>query len=223
MRRLKHPCILQLHKMQTYIDSVAILLEFMAGGDLMSRLESAKCFSEKLTKFMFYQICCGVKYLHDQNVTHRDLKPENVLLATTDKYTLVKVSDFGLSKCANPNSILQTQCGTIFYLAPEVKSSRYTNKADIWSLGVILFNCFTGRYPFAEQTDSYRLHFRYEYWKNVSEDARNIVVETLQLNPDNRPSAQQLLSDRRWLSKDDAMVQKAYEIISNPEKPSYCS
>lgn len=225
MRGLTHPCILKLHKMQTYIDSVAILIEFMAGGDLITRIQNAekKFFSERLTKFVFYQICCGVQYLHDRNVTHRDLKPENILLATTDEYTLVKVSDFGLSKCANANSLLQTQCGTRMYLAPEVRSAqRYTNKVDIWSLGVILFNCFTGKYPFHDHSKNYQLKLRHEQWNNVSEDGKNIVRQTLQKDADLRPSAQQLLSQRRWLSKDDQIIQKACEIISNPDKQSCC-
>lgn len=162
-------------------------------------------------------------------MTHRDLKPENILLATTDEYTLVKVSDFGLSKCANSNSILSTQCGTKCYMAPEVGTTSYTNKVDIWSMGVILFNCLTGRYPFLGRrcdrlhADNYRLEFDHENWKYISEEGRKIVKETLRFDVNERPSANELLSQRRWLSKNDEIVQKACEYISNPGKQSYCS
>lgn len=214
MKRLKHPCILKLFKVQSYVDSVAILLEFMKGGDLITRIQAANHFSESLTKFIFYQICCGVQYLHDQNVTHRDLKPENILLATMDEYTLVKVSDFGLSK-VQTNSVLQTQCGTRMYMAPELHTARYTNKVDVWSLGVILFNCFTGRYPFYS-SNNYDLKFKPELWNEVSEDGKNIVRETLQVDAGKRPSCQQLISQRNWLSKNDQNVRRARDIIDHP-------
>ena len=94
----------------------------------------------------------AIKYLHDNNISHRDLKPENILLKSDESNeTLVKISDFGLSKFFE-NS-MQTMCGTPNYLAPEVLDSRvagnsYTNKIDNWSLGVILFILLSGEAPF---------------------------------------------------------------------------
>jgi serine/threonine-protein kinase Chk2 len=71
------------------------------------------------------------------------LQPENILLSSDEYETLVKVSDFGLSKLVNSQSVLKTMCGTPQYVAPEVLETKglgcYTNKADIWSLGVILY------------------------------------------------------------------------------------
>lgn len=219
LQRLKHPCILQLFKTKTYVDSVAIFLGFMQGGDLLTRIQQYGHFTETLTKFLFYQICCGIEYLHSQRITHRDLKPDNILLATTDRYTLVKVSDFGLSKCVNTNTILQSRVGTKLYLAPEIENAvtktPYTNKVDIWSLGVVLYNCFTGRYPFLNP-NVYNLKFEYDEWQNVSEDGKNIVRETLQVNANNRPSANELLHQRIWLSKSDSSVMKACEVMNNP-------
>lgn len=119
MQRLQHPCILKLFKTQTYLDSVAIFIDFMKGGDLLNRITKYGAFTEAYTKFIFYQICCGIQYLHEQKVTHRDLKPENILLATTDPYTLVKVSDFGLSKRITSALYMQTQCGTTAYPASD--------------------------------------------------------------------------------------------------------
>jgi serine/threonine-protein kinase Chk2 len=71
------------------------------------------------------------------------LQPENILLSSDEHETLVKVSDFGLSKFVNSQSVLKTMCGTPLYVAPEVLQTKglgsYTNKVDIWSLGVILY------------------------------------------------------------------------------------
>ncbi|XP_031627792.1 ovarian-specific serine/threonine-protein kinase Lok-like [Contarinia nasturtii] len=228
LKKIKHPCILELYSVNTYVDSVAIFLHYMDGGDLFSRIQKNKPFSEELTKFIFYQICCGVEYLHKQNVTHRDLKPANILLATPDEYTLIKISDFGLSKCVtNLNSILKTQCGTRHYIAPEIKNKQrpYTNKVDMWSLGVILYNCFTGEYPFDDDDDNdgtsnEELRFTNgQLWNNVSDEAKNILRETLKFKADDRPAVSILLNERKWLSKEnDAIIKKAIEIVKNSNK-----
>lgn len=221
LEHLKHPCILHLFKANTYVDSVAIFLDFMRGGDLLTRLQADGCFAEPLSKFVFYQICCGVEYLHSQRITHRDLKPENILLATTDRYTLVKVSDFGLSKRINTNSVLKTQCGTKMYLAPEVCTANYTNKVDIWSLGVILYNCFTGRYPF-HNTNEYNLKLNDDKFKKISDDGKNVLRTTLRVQAQQRPTANELLTQHPWLSTTDKSVQTARDIMNNKHFVQSC-
>lgn len=124
-------------------NAVYMVLEMMRGGDLISRIEAKTRLSEPSSKLLFLQICHAVKYLHDKGITHRDIKPDNILLATNDDETLVKVSDFGLSKFVAKGSIMKTLCGTPYYLAPEVLSTKgegtYNKKVDIWSLGVVLY------------------------------------------------------------------------------------
>lgn len=214
MRQLQHPCVLKLFKTQTYSDSVAIFIDFMTGGDLLCRINKLGHFTESYTKFVFYQICCGIEYLHQKKITHRDLKPENILLATTDRYTSVKVSDFGLSKRITSSVYMQTQCGTIAYLAPEISTSKYTDKVDIWSLGVVLYNCFTGRYPYEDPgCKEYKMYFRHDEFQQVSNAGKNIVYETLQFDPKNRPSITHLLTEREWLAKSDVSVQKAHQVM----------
>lgn len=108
--------------------------------------------SEKQTKFFFYQMCHAIKELHNRNITHRDIKPDNILLASNDDDALIKISDFGLSKwCVGRLSKLRTQCGTDDYMAPEImnlkKGNVYTNKVDVWSMGVLLYQCLSGKLP----------------------------------------------------------------------------
>ena len=83
------------------------------------------------------EILAGVAYLHSNGIAHRDLKPENLLIGEGGR---VVISDFGLSKFFGRGELLQTQCGTSGYVAPEVVMGEvYTNAVDIWTIGVIAY------------------------------------------------------------------------------------
>lgn len=112
MKQLTHPCIVKMYDIVDRPDSVFIKLEFMKGGELLTRIQKKKFLSESNSKLFFYQMCDAIKYLHEQKITHRDLKPDNILLASSDENTLLKISDFGLSKLVRNNSVLRTLCGT---------------------------------------------------------------------------------------------------------------
>ena len=117
LRGLSHPCIIQIHDVQDTPDALYIILELVEGGELFERVVAHGQFDERTTKFLFRQMSLGVKYLHDQSITHRDLKPENILLTQVDtNESLIKITDFGLSKFINETSLLKTFCGTPNYL-----------------------------------------------------------------------------------------------------------
>ncbi|XP_073972636.1 ovarian-specific serine/threonine-protein kinase loki isoform X2 [Rhodnius prolixus] len=148
LKRLKHPCIIHFESIYETGAAVYIALEYMSGGNLMQRINSKTRLPENECKMIFYQLTLGVKYLHEEGIVHRDLKPENVLLEVRGKRndTVVKITDFGLSKILHSMTNLRTACGTLKYTAPEVikvcaEKYIYTHKVDIWSLGVILFLC----------------------------------------------------------------------------------
>jgi calcium-dependent protein kinase len=101
-------------------------------------------------------IAGAVAYCHANNICHRDLKPENCLLLTKDPNSPLKVIDFGLS-CAYVDKdrkvdLTQT-AGSPYYMAPEILSGHYTEKCDVWSLGVMLYIMLTGIPPFYGNTD----------------------------------------------------------------------
>ena len=105
--------------------------------------------TEEKARLYFQQIILAEKYLHNKNIIHRDLKPENILIDR--KNNCIKITDFGLSALINrKDQILPDIAGTTDYLAPEViKQTGYLGQsADIWSCGVILYNCVTGNKPF---------------------------------------------------------------------------
>ena len=117
-------------------------MEFCEGGTLNSKL-AEKAFDEVERKWML-QISDAVRYLHDKSIVHRDLKPENILLTAT---LVAGVADFGLAKAfmisegvsASGGPYMETRAGTSEWMAPEVFRNEYTAKADVFSLGTVLY------------------------------------------------------------------------------------
>jgi serine/threonine-protein kinase Chk2 len=121
LKRLNHPCIIQIKEGIDTPDNVFIVLELVEGGELFDKVISLGQYSECTAKLIFYQMVLAIKYLHDQGISHRDLKPENILLCSAENdETLIKVTDFGLSKFFDNTQLMKTFCGTPNYLAPEV-------------------------------------------------------------------------------------------------------
>lgn len=118
MLSINHPCILKLHEFFDQPESVCLILDYADGGTLCDRIESNSngCLAEGTCKFLFYQLCHAIDYLHARHITHRDLKPENILLATSDEHALLKLADFGLSKLIKRKSALRTLVGTDLYV-----------------------------------------------------------------------------------------------------------
>jgi calcium-dependent protein kinase len=93
-------------------------------------------------------------YCHEHRIIHRDLKPENILIEEPkNKELSIKVIDFGASMFYDPKIPLTDKFGTVYYVAPEVLKGRYSNKCDVWSIGVILFTLLCGTVPFDGEND----------------------------------------------------------------------
>ncbi|KPI94446.1 PREDICTED: ovarian-specific serine/threonine-protein kinase Lok-like [Papilio xuthus] len=211
MKALRHPCIVSTEEVFDTGDTVYIILELMQGGELFDRISKYGQLSEQLTKFYFRQMVVAVKYLHSQGITHRDLKPENVLLESKDEETLVKITDFGLSKFVGEDSFMKTMCGTPLYLAPEVLQANgqncYGPDVDVWSLGVIFFVCLVGYLPFSTDYKELSLRdqilrgqYRYsnKHWSKISLPAKLLMKRMLTVNVKNRITLDQILN-HTWM------------------------
>ena len=86
--------------------------------------------------------------MHEWNVLHRDLKYENILFVSDHPKSEIKLIDFGLSKVYGDNAQLTEGVGTIYTMAPEVLKGNYSQKADIWSIGVIAYMLLSSQMPF---------------------------------------------------------------------------
>lgn len=205
LKRLDHPNIIKIFEVFQSPSSISIVTELCSGGELFDRIKELKSFSENQAAQCMLQIVNAVMYCHNKGVVHRDLKPENVLYEDRKSSTL-KLIDFGLSQIYNTRHKMKRLIGTYYYMAPEVLSGEYTEKCDVWSLGVILYIMLCGIPPFSGRTDdeiasqilNSQLSFNHPNWKNVSQEARMLVISMLKKKPEKRVSIQSVFADK-WL------------------------
>lgn len=173
-----------------------IFLELVTKGSLMKLYEIYQLRDSQVSSYT-RQILCGLNYLHSRNVVHRDIKCANILVDVSGS---VKLADFGLAKTTKLNDIKSCK-GTPFWMAPEVvnrKNRGYGRAADIWSIGCTVLEMLTGQIPYSHLEGMQAL-FRIGRGElptipnTLSRDAHDFILKCLQVNPDNRPSAAQLL------------------------------
>lgn len=131
-------------------NNVYLVYEFCNGGTLEDQIKKKKHLSEQESIVVFKQILNAFKTLFLENILHRDLKPSNILLDNG----VIKVADFGFCKTLlNAQDLTQTMVGSPIYMAPEIlKGCIYNMKADIWSMGVVLFEMLFGYCPYEDKT-----------------------------------------------------------------------
>ena len=151
MRKINHQNVVRLLEVFETHRFYMIVLEYADNGDLLKMIKSKFKIPEKEAKPLFTQIVHGLLACHSKNIIHRDIKLDNILLT---KELRVKICDFGVSRTVKDQEVINEQCGTPAYLAPEIIINRgYVGKyVDIWSLGVLLYAMLSGTVPFKAQT-----------------------------------------------------------------------
>ena len=208
LKEIKHENIVRLKAFFEDDKCYYLVMDLVEGGDLMDFVTNNGPIPEDAVREISYQVLSAVEYMHSISISHRDIKPDNILIAQ-DEPVLVKVSDFGLAKIAKSGSHLQTFCGTLAYLAPEVlarkhdksKSIIYSDKVDIWSIGCMIYVILTGYLPFPQNTQQALYQsitsgkFSLEPLRNlnISEEAITFLKSILQVDPSIRPSAKEAL------------------------------
>ncbi|KAJ0575091.1 putative protein kinase CAMK-CDPK family [Helianthus annuus] len=133
--------------------SVHLVMELCAGGELFDRIIAQGHYTEKAAAAICRQIVNVVHVCHFMGVMHRDLKPENFLLSTKDENAMLKATDFGLSVFIEEGKVHRDIVGSAYYVAPEVLRRSYGKEIDIWSAGVMLYILLTGVPPFYAETE----------------------------------------------------------------------
>nr|XP_033812939.1 serine/threonine-protein kinase ULK1 [Geotrypetes seraphini] len=200
LKELKHENIVALFDFQELANSIYLVMEYCNGGDLADYLQTMRTLSEDTIRIFLQQIAGAMKMLHSKGIIHRDLKPQNILLSyaggkkSNPSNIRIKIADFGFARYLQSNMMAATLCGSPMYMAPEViMSQHYDGKADLWSVGTIIYQCLTGKAPF-QASSPQDLRLFYEKNKNLipnipretSSHLRQLLLGLLQRNHKDR-------------------------------------
>lgn len=216
LRDLQHPNIVRYLGSNSDETHLNIFLEYVAGGSVATMLVNYGSLPEGLISGFVRQILQGLTFLHSKDIIHRDIKGANILV---DNKGSVKISDFGISKRVEASTLLHPQAaggkrgaprvslqGSVFWMAPEVvRQTAYTKKADIWSLGCLIVEMFTGSHPHPTLTQLQAIfkiggiganaeNARPDLPSIASEDAKQFLHHTFEIEHEKRPSAEELMT-----------------------------
>jgi serine/threonine protein kinase len=215
MIEVNHPGIIKLEDWFETKSTLYLVMEMARGGELFGRIaeRGGKGYTEREASHCFKQILEAIGHMHLRGMVHCDLKPENILYQD-DQDTQIKVADFGFAQFIpggqEGGEHLTRQLGTLSYTSPEILLNKgYTTKADMWSLGVILYILLSGIPPFGKrrgETDrdqrhnicSGRWRFYETHFRDVSPGAKDLVSKLLVVEPEHRLDCQEALQ-HPWL------------------------
>lgn len=197
---LLHPHLVRTLGSVSLLDGrLAILLEYMPGGDLFDVLVPGRGMPMKQAQAVLRQVVSGVAYMHALGLVHRDIKPENVLLTRNG---LAKLCDFGMVKPIGYHGPSQ---GTMPYAAPEILQPRAAAMPaqDMWALGVLFFVMMCGDFPwlqarlqdanFAEFVHQRHLKPSHDLWGPLHARTLKVLLPCLAIAPEERCSARHFL------------------------------
>jgi len=246
---VNHPNVVQILEVIEDASIPVIVMEYLVGETLADRLERDKPLSLEVTASILVPVVSAVGTAHAAGIVHRDLKPENIFLERASDGTMVPhVLDFGLAKIVKPEvdpthpptSSGDTQTGAIlgtpFYMSPEQASGErgIDQRADIWSLGIILYECLSGRVPFSGE--NFGQFFKRliagnaepltKHCPKLPPDVASIVMRALDVDRTTRlADLRELAEVLRPLTTVDAMPfstpGKSRDMWSDPELPTF--
>lgn len=233
LKDLDHPYIVKCIETFEHSGNVFIVMERCFGGDLFAR----DPYSEKEASRIVSQILSAVAYMHSRNIIHRDLKFENIMFESTYPDSPVKIIDFGLAKKhSDKHKYVTGFGGTIYSMSPEVLNDEpYTDKADLWSMGVISYMLLSSENPFRckQEHVGYTIrrkvtidnimlndvNFDHDRWNDISKQAIYFVSSLLVTDPNTRLSAAEAIQSdwlkNNHLHSEEKVMDGMLEIVSN--------
>uniref|UniRef100_A0A672Q7L3 non-specific serine/threonine protein kinase n=1 Tax=Sinocyclocheilus grahami TaxID=75366 RepID=A0A672Q7L3_SINGR len=210
---LQHPHLVGLLDTYETPASYVLILEIADQGRLLDYIVSWGNLTEEKVSLYLRDILEALHYLHTCRIAHLDLKPENVLIEQTSNQPLVKLTDFGDAAHLSNTPYIHPLLGSPEFSAPElVLGEPAALASDLWSLGVLAYVMLSGASPFLDESveetclNICRLDFSFpeDYFRSVSQAARDFVCDLLQGEPCRRPSAQVCLREEPWLQPNAA-------------------
>lgn len=149
-RQISHRHVCRVYDVSEFDGQHFISMEFVRGEELSSLLKRIGRLPQAKAIDVARQLCAGLAAVHERGVLHRDLKPANIML---DEHGDVRITDFGIAALAEELDQRDAMAGTPAYMSPEqLEGNELTNKSDIYSLGLVLYEVFTGKRAFEAST-----------------------------------------------------------------------
>ena len=237
MYKIHHPNVVRLFSHFEDDNYCYFIMEYINKGNIYNLIpkDRTKRLSAQVVATLMKDVISAVYFLHNMNppIIHRDIKPENVLLA---EGRVAKLTDFGWSNYMQGDEKRTTVCGTPIYLAPEIiNETGHDERVDIWCIGVLLFELVTGNVPFLgndiDTLKSNIRHMKIAWPRDISMDAKNLIMKILKYDPKARISLVEMLNHpfftkhipnaSEFLIKPDETLQTMPFVVSkdNPKNP----
>ena len=189
---LEHPNIVNIYDVGSENAMYYIVMEYVEGITLKTYIEKKGQLSFKEAVSIAIQVGRGIEAAHNKHIVHRDIKPQNIIISTEGK---VKVTDFGIARATNNNTINSEVMASVHYASPEQARNGFVDgKSDISSLGIVMYEMVTGRVPFdGESAVAIAIQHLQEEMVNPSAYApdlpvslEKIILKCTQKSPDRR-------------------------------------
>jgi len=205
-RLTPHKYVVDLFGVYQSSTEVVLVVEYCRSGDLLDRVNDHGRYIEAEARHMFKQILSGVAHVYSQGIAHRDIKLDNIFihLDSSNGKEAIKVADFGFATEFTPGVNFRTSCGTLAYAAPELLTTRDNvnydgERADVWSLGVVLYALVVAVLPFSGNGDADLMcnikagDFRMP--RSISPSLRDLIAAMLSVDASKRPTLAELQSN----------------------------
>ena len=221
---LDHETIVKCYDIYEDYSAIHLVLEEITGGDLFDHIihSEGRKLKENEAMDLLSQMLDGLHYLHqEKGIVHRDLKPENFLLYNDGTRNKIKLIDFGFATYCKNGDTMNEQLGTPQYAAPEIFEQKpYTNKVDMWSIGIVLYNMVKGTQPFSngeiENVKDQVLHKDINYFGFKNNALKDLCQSLLERDPEKRYSAFQAINQLKLIKTD---IQKIEDTVPTNFKP----
>ena len=206
MKNLRHSSVVKLLDTFETENYILIIMENVAGGDLLSFVKKRTKLNEKISKYIFKQLLLAIKYIHNKNIVHRDIKLDNVLI---DLNNTIKLCDFGVGKQIKDKEVLLDQCGTPAYIAPEILVNKGYDGfgVDVWSSGVVLYTMLSGSVPFKANNlndlQNMIISGSFKEIHGISKECNDLLHKLLQINPKKRITIDEALNHPWIIGNED--------------------
>ena len=148
---MDHQNIVKLYEVYEDDEFFYLIMDLLRGGELFDEIVKRQKYTENDAAEVMLQLLSAINYIHKKGFIHRDLKPENICIRSGQG---IKIIDFGTARKFTYGKKLRQIIGTPFYMAPEIfNDKKYNEKADIWSIGIVMYIILTGKAPYFGNND----------------------------------------------------------------------